>query len=231
MKTFSIIVLTLIYRQFAHASFNWLELFKKSNDLNEIYDEYHFTQNIWNFDGDYSHSLESFSPSPNNDISTKLCGDRFFPSHPKATTKSYHYALYKYFDYKKLPPDNYRCNLTTTGKVKTCLNAGALHFIIISDTFFDLCGNSFRGFWAVAYNSDDENMGTLLSKGRNIESVPGSPFKHDYRPSNTYEVSRSNFIFMSPLFKKDQAKIDKSIKSSAKSYNLIMKNSLFTKRR
>lgn len=229
MRLFSIILLSLIAEQ-GFASFNWIKYFEKSNDLSEVYDEYQATQPRWQVDSNYQSSLKLFTPKKSNDIGGKVCGDSFFPAHPLATTKTYHYARYKEYDLKQLPADSYYCRVPSRGKRKYCLSAGTLLFIVMSDTFIDSCGNKFRGFWAVTYNSDDENMGTLLAKGRTIEAIPNSPFKNDYRPSNTYEVSRSDFIHLAPLFTGDQAKINKGIMTAKKNHKLIMSNNIFSKR-
>jgi len=213
-----------------YAAFDWLDYFQRSNDLFEVFDDYQATKPAWHKNSSYSGSLRSFIPNESNDVSTKLCGDKFYPAHPLANTKTYHYAKFRRYDLAKLPASSYSCRTTSNGRRKFCLAAGDLLFTVISDTFVDTCGNSFRGFWAVAYNSDDENMGTLLAKGRTIEPIPNSPFRHDYRPSNTYEVSRSDFIYFAPLFAKDKARIKTAIKTAVKEFKMIKTNNIFSKR-
>lgn len=230
MIIFSLLIATFISVD-ANASFNWLQLFQKSNNLHEVYDDYNYTQGSWIKDGDYSQSLVNFTPNSKNDMSSKLCGSRFYPAHPYATTKLYHYAVFKRYDTRLLPASSYSCRVTSRGKRKFCLAAGALKFVVISDTFFDSCGNKFRGYWPVTYNSDHENMGTLLAKGRTIEPVPNSVFNNDYRPSNTFEVRKSDFIYFSPLYTNDRAKIQKAINSASKFQNLVLRDNIFVKRR
>ena len=213
----------------ASADFDWLELFQRSHNLNEVFEDYQAAESSWNIDGDYRHSLSNFIPRPSNNISSRLCGNRFYAAHPFASTKLYHYAIFKRYDLKKLPATSYACRTTSNGKRKFCLAAGSLKFVVISDTFFDSCGNYFRGYWPAAYNTDDENMGTLLAKGRTMEPIPNSPFRHDYRPSNTYEVQRSTFLYLSPLLRGDKEKITNAVNSAKKHYNLVLQDNIFVK--
>lgn len=219
--------LLLVMSLSTHASFDWLAMFQKTNNLSDVYDHYQATEVAWRDDSDYKYSLTSFTPSYKNDLSSKLCGSRFYPAHPMASTKLYHFAKYKRYIAQKIPASSYSCRTRSNGSRKYCLAAGSLKFAILSDTFFDSCGRYFRGFWPVAYNSDHESLGTLLAKGRTVRPKPNSVFSNDYIPSNTYEVQRSNFIYMSPLFKGDAAKINEAVRSASKFYKIKMKNNIF----
>lgn len=213
----------------AQAGFDWLALFEKSTDMSSVFDEYQAAEPSWSDDSDYKYSLEPFTPTNKNNLSNKLCGSKFYPAHPMANTKLYHFAKYKRYQTHKIPADSYICRTTSRGARKYCLASGSLKFVVISDTFFDSCGRYFRGFWPVAYNTDHENNGTLLAKGRTITPRPNSPFRNDFIPSNTYEVQKSDFIYFAPLLKGDVSKINKAVQSSRKFYQLIKKNMIFRK--
>lgn len=215
----------------ANANMEWFNLFKSKNNLASVYPDYWATTGNWSPDSAYRASLKKFTPNSQYDMSSRLCGNEFFPAHPMANTKEYHAALYKRFDTSKLPASSVQCRVTSNGSRKYCLAAGSLKFVVISDTFFDICGNYFRGYWVAAYNSDHDNLGTLMAKGRTVEPVPNSQFRNDFRPSNTYVVNKSNFLFLSPLFKGDRIKIKEAVSSSKKYYNLVLRNRIFEKRR
>lgn len=227
-----LLVLTVISSSsFANTNSVWLKKFSSENNLFHVYSDYAATMGSWQKDSAYSTSLKRFPPIAKYNIGDKICGNTFYPAHPMANTKEYHEALYKRFDTRKLPANSIQCRVQSRGRKPYCIAAGSLKFVIISDTFFDICGNYFRGFWPVTYNTDHESLGTLLAKGRTVEPKLNSPFANDFTPSNTYSVRRNEFLYLSPLFKGDKKKIKEAVHSSAKYYKLIKRNRIFEKQR
>jgi hypothetical protein len=140
-------------------------------------------------------------------IKAVSCGDKtLWPTHPQQTTKNYLHGIYASYDHTKLPADSHACNRASTNR-RSCLSATWAYVFIMSDTYQDSCGNYFRGYWMVNYLKKDDNMGTLLSKGRTVYQTPGAQFKGDYDTAQTYGVEPREFLFLAELESGDMAKI------------------------
>lgn len=141
---------------------------------------------------------------PNQLQQTELnCKDRrLWPTHPQQDTKEYSYGDFAYYDYTKLPARSSACTIPNPTK-KYCLRATSAHLTIASDLFEDNCGNIYRGYWFVSYLKSDENMGTLLSKGRTVIPRPNSEFENDLMNGDSYVLDRDIFLFLAKPSKQD----------------------------
>lgn len=144
--------------------------------------------------------------------------DQLFPSHPQQTNKIYHLYREALLDFQKIPFDSKACLVPSryphagTGKFY-CMLADSLTYVVISDTFEDLCGNLYRGFWNASFFKKKEKMTDLLSKGRTVNRPQG--VGNVFLPANTYALKRSDFLFLLSIFEGDQEKIN-LLKDSAK---------------
>ena len=227
---FVLLFLTLSLSAVAESS--WLNFFQANQSLKTTYTDYHHGTSEWFSDPAYGNSLKKVSPKDDSTFESSICGTTFYPAHPLATTKSYHEALYQNLDLAKMTGHSYYCQIPGYRGLR-CVRAGSFKFTVISDTFFDDCGNHFRAYWVAAYyHSDDprktdETMGTLLSRGRNIIKDTTSLFDKDYLPTNTHQVYKDDFIYFTPLFKGDKKKIKKAVKKSKKTFGLQRDTNLF----
>jgi hypothetical protein len=152
-------------------------------------------------------------------ISVACADQTLYPTNPQSSLKRYHrYATGRY-DHFKLSGDSPVCRVpgaTDSHGKKWCSAAADLDYAMLSDTYSDSCGNAYRAFWDNLYLSSDENMGTLMSKGRRVYSVPGSAFAGDVYDAGTYGVDAKEFLFLAALFEGDAQKIE-SAKNQASS--------------
>jgi hypothetical protein len=145
------------------------------------------------------------------------CADKqLYPTNPQSNLKRYHRYATGQYDHFKLSGDSSVCKIPGNARdshgVRMCMAAGELDYAMLSDTYTDSCGNTYRAFWDNLYLSNEENMGTLMSKGRRVYSVPGSQFAGEVYDAGTYAVDASDFLFLAPPFDGDAAKIESAKK-------------------
>ena len=155
--TIATLLLAMSFTTFAQTQ--WLDYFKQFTSLSDAYTDYHQGVKNWKKNSNYGSSLTTVTPNNNSRFANSLCGNTFYPAHPLATTKEYHEALYKRLDLSKMTGEDHYCQIPGYKK-RRCARALNFHFVIISDTFYDRCGNYFRGYWSRAYHGADESMGT-----------------------------------------------------------------------
>lgn len=153
--------------------------------------------------------------------------EKLWPTHPQQTTKEYLYAVWAPYDYTRLPPRSSVC-LTPNPTRRFCQHSTWVNVVVISDTFEDQRGRLYRGYWPVYFLHTDENMGTLLSKGRTVYPKPGSTFDNDFVEGQTYEVKAGDFLFLAELLPADLRNIQRE-QTRAKS-RWIKKGKLFIPR-
>lgn len=133
-----------------------------------------------------------------------------YPTHPQQDLKTYHVVAYGSYDHFRVDAESNVCLTKSLGRnsagKKTCLRADTVEHAVLSDTYRDACGNLYRGIWKVTFLRQDDNMGTLFSKGRVMYQKTGSEFLDMY-VAGTYAVSAKDFLFLSPLFPGDEARI------------------------
>ena len=108
-----------------------------------------------------------------------------------------------------VPAASSACKIENTTH-KYCLRPDGAHVVLMSDTYIDACGKTYRGVWVVPFMHSEDNMGTLLGKGRIIINRPGtSSYDKDYISGDTYAVKASDFLFLTETFPGDDASIAK----------------------
>lgn len=132
-----------------------------------------------------------------------------WPTHPQQFTKEYHFAAWAHYDHGRLSPDSAAC-LRANPTNRFCVMATYANAVVMSDTFSDECGNSYRGYWLVSYLRSDESMGTLFSKGRTVYPKPDAEFPGEFYTGDTYRVESSQFLFLSPITKEDLKQVEMS---------------------
>jgi hypothetical protein len=141
------------------------------------------------------------------------CNDKkLWPTHPQQYSKEYVYAIQTDFDRLRLPPLMNSCIIPNPTK-KYCLRAQTANVMVMSDIFEDSCGNKYRAYWVVTFRTgggpsrSEDNMGTLLSKGRTQYEKPHAQFKGEYVTGYTYPVNPNDFIFLGKIYPGDLAKM------------------------
>lgn len=132
-----------------------------------------------------------------------------WPTHPQQMTKEYHFAAWSHYDHGRLKPNSAACQRANPTN-RFCVMATYANAVVMSDTFSDECGNSYRGYWTVSYLKSDETMGTLFSKGRTVYPKPNAEFPGEYQTGDSYETHVSEFLFLSPLSQNELKLIKKS---------------------
>lgn len=138
-----------------------------------------------------------------------------YPTHPQQGTKFYHraqVARYRTFAGAFMSADDEACAIGQDrgfgGHEPRCLAPDFFYYRLASDTFMDGCGNFYRGFWETKYFRRDDNLGTLLSRGRTVREREGTPFPgRDFVPDGTYSLDPDAFVQLSPLFDGDLERI------------------------
>ncbi len=202
---------TDLHRTPASLAYNsWEEYVQRevmnARNLDRWYPDSQFLKLPWRKSNEVAYDGNSPGPSQLN-LKSLNCGDRtLWPTHPQQTTKNYLYGIYANYDHPRLPPTSHACNRTSTNG-RSCLTATWAYLFVMSDTYQDSCGNYYRGYWMVNYLKKDDNMGTLLSKGRTVYQTPGSQFRGDYETAQTYGVEAREFLFLTELEAGDMVKI------------------------
>lgn len=146
-------------------------------------------------------------------LTSSCVGDTIMPAHPQGGTKLYHLFEVAIYDPTKLEASDPGCLIGSKGKnkqgVHACLSPDKLYHAVLSDTYVDTCGNYYRGFWEVTFLKSQENMSTLVSKGRNLRQKKGSSIKGDLEMGPASPVPLTELLFLTPLFKGDLEKIQK----------------------
>ncbi len=130
------------------------------------------------------------------------CDDKLLkPRSIDQSTKKYHKYVVGLYDHTKLRGDAEPC---VTSSVKGyCLRGDTLEYTIMSDTFTDSCGNTYRAFWEVLFLTQNESMGTLCSLGRTFYEKANSEFPGEIEIGPTYPVDAKRFLFFTNLFATD----------------------------
>ena len=147
-------------------------------------------------------------PSQLNEVPLDCRDKRLWPTHPQQYTKEYLHAVYANYDTHKLPINSGACRRPNPTR-RFCIQSTWANMIVMSDTFADACGHSYRGYWLVTFLDSDESMGTLLSKGRTVYPKPNAQFAGDFEEGQTYSVPQSEFLLLTPLKAGDSANIKK----------------------
>lgn len=159
------------------------------------------------------------------------------PTHPQQTTKIYHrlmkgtYDLSKIVVEQKILSKNHRdykdqlCLISTqptnSQNSRSCVQADWPIDAIISDTFVDHCGHTYRGFWHMTFMKRHESPASLFSLGRTLYKNPHTTFWGDVTLGYTYEVDESRFLFLTDLFPGDEEKIKISKTQAIESKEVI----------
>ncbi len=138
------------------------------------------------------------------------------PTHPQQSSKKYHQFLYGRYDHFKVSPKSNVCRIKSKSDPVRCLQADAMEFAMMSDTYQDFCGNFYRGYWTVAFLKRDESMGSLFSKGRWNYPDPKSQFENDMKEGPTYTLQEDDFLFLAALLPGDQKQMSEDSKRALK---------------
>lgn len=138
------------------------------------------------------------------EVPTSCPDQKLYPTHPQQLSKSYHVYRIGIYENDKLPADSAACKISSSGEKKFCLLADTYEYAVISDIFQDACGGLYRGVWSVGYLKRDDNMGTLLSKGRTVYPKPNATYQGEMEDGQTYGAERKDFLFLAPAFAGDK---------------------------
>lgn len=119
------------------------------------------------------------------------------PTSPYQDTKNYEVHFTGRFDHRKLPARDRLCLVRSRSANPVCLAPDTLHAVIMSDFFVDSCGNVYKGYWSVVYAQREDNMGTLLSKGRTLFPSPRATEQFpEMIEGHIYKVHVDEFLFL-----------------------------------
>lgn len=160
------------------------------------------------------------------------CSDPdLYPTHPQETTKLYHVFKRAQYDLRKLKADDEACAIgakyQSARGYRVCQMADALNYVVLSDTFQDACGHFYRGFWEVLFLRRNDSMGTLLSQGRTVYPKPNADFDGEMVIGPTYSLQSTTFLFLTPLFPGDMAKIEKQREKAAENFRFNERTLLY----
>jgi hypothetical protein len=168
----------------------------------------------WQAVTDYTTSHLDLSKVPKIKLNCAADPTHLYPTHPQQDVKSYHRFNSGTYDHSKLTAESPACKIASKFKAPnaqlSCLSPDIIYDVIISDVYQDRCGHWYRGYWQIVYFKSDENMGTLFSKGRTLYERPHSQFPNDFVVGNTYVVSETDFMFLSPIFNSDTQSVAKA---------------------
>ncbi len=174
--------------------------------LDEVFPDTHLLQ-PWRQSSDVVFERPPQMPHQLNEVPLDCRDQRLWPTHPQQYTKDYHHAVTASYQQHKLPINSSAC-LRPNPTRRFCIQATWANLIVMSDTFQDNCGHTYRGFWLVKFLDAHESMGTLLSKGRTVYEKPNSQFAGEFEEGNTYPVPANDFILLTRIRKSDVAKIE-----------------------
>lgn len=124
------------------------------------------------------------------------CADQeLFPLSPSQDTKQYEAAYYARFNHAKLTPRDPLCRIRSAGGL--CLSPDSINLILMSDLYRDRCGGVYKAYWGTTFQRSQENMGTLISKGRTFypKAGTGDGFL-EIEEGDTYSVSAADFVLL-----------------------------------
>jgi hypothetical protein len=156
---------------------------------------------------------------------------KLYPTQPQQYVKSYHRFNWGGYDLARLTAESEACTLGSKYKNAAgqypCLRPDIVYNVIMSDTFRDRCGHLYRGYWELLYLKQNENMGTLFSKGRTLYPRPDSAYDKDFYVGGTYAVDVTEFLFLSPLLPGDAANIQESQRRAEQTHSFDPNSLLF----
>jgi hypothetical protein len=112
------------------------------------------------------------------------------------------------------------------GRGIPCLQADAVHRVVLSDTYIDACGNYYRGVKRLSFLGSQENMGTLFSAGRTSYNQGASVTDGQY-DGPTYAVPYTDFVFLAELLPNDMGRITQARSAARATHKLDETGRLF----
>jgi hypothetical protein len=177
-----------------------------------------------------------------------------YPTHPAQTLKEYHRYDRAVYDRLQLDGRDDQCLLSQvadrrpgvrprpqatvdrvireaerTGRKIHCQLGDEVHWVVMSDTYIDACGNYYRGVKQMLFLKSDESMGTLFSAGRTSYEVQGG-FKGEQYDGATYAVRHTEFIFLAELLGNDMAGITRGRAAARQTHTLDAARRLFRRK-
>lgn len=230
MKILTFLILVSTFSSFAGSAEKAWTKYLSTNFFNDEDNRSEFPSfellSIWRTNHDVIISEDVLVPNRIQKLLINCPSQELFSLHPYQDTKEYLYAVWAGYDHSKLSPKSYAC-VKTDLRNKHCLRATSANVMVVSDTFADACGNSYRGYWALTFLQIDENMGTLVSKGRTFYPSSTGTFG-EIEFGDTYPTSGEEFLFLGPLLESDSHKIPLLQKRAFKD-GYTLQNNLFLK--
>jgi hypothetical protein len=175
----------------------------------------------WKISSEFAADGKELPPGKVQEVSFACADKNLYPTHPFQDTKEYIFAVASDYDYAKLPATSEACIMPSPTK-RFCQRAQTANVVIMSDTYEDGCGNKYRGYWVKHYRSGgnkyqtEDNMGTLVAKGRTIYEKTNSQFSGEVYAGNTYPTLHSDFAFLGKILPGDAGRIQKSIENAVR---------------
>lgn len=168
---------------------------------------------------------------PRTEINCAADPTGLYPTHPQQDVKHYHRFDWGTYDHGKLKGDDEGCSMSSKFKNArgeySCLRPDVIYSVIMSDVYRDRCGNLYRAYWELLYLKTNENMGTLFSLGRTLYPNPASSFPGDYVMGDTYKVSRTQMMFLSPVLNGDREKVARAQQNAQRTHRFDESRLLF----
>lgn len=215
------ILVTFLFCTSIHAAEGWPSFIESS-----VFPDSQFLQLPWRESTDFV-IVDAISPDEARELPLTCESSTLWPTHPFQTTKEYLWAGFAHYEHHKLPVDSYAC-MRPSPTNRFCLMGAIAMAVVMSDTFEDECGNTYRGYWLVTYLKHDENMGTLFSKGRTAYPRPGGPYEYDMIEGDTYPVKTKDFLFLGELLPLDHENISREQDRASKN-GFIRKQQAFVR--
>lgn len=202
--------------------------------------------------------------SKNAGLEVKPCGDMLYPTHPSQYLKVYHFSRTKAGNYEGHAALSLRVGRGPDGRSEYCLDdlsksrrhqadilssrnpkyilpcpkVNDIYMILMSSTYFDDCGDIFRGYWLEEYFAADDIVsagGVGTAKGRTVFPMPGQEYVGgavETYDGSTYALRKKDFSFFGPLLPNDHQWIEKEVMKSTggpspthhRSGNLFIRN-------